>query len=111
MGLNGCHNRPPLGISRMVADGHVPPDNCGLQTPAQVRYVQVPHAMSTDCHYTHSEHGRTDPGCTGCQWRAGVEPSATPPAGPWAHPECAMHECACLRNGNGPLRHCVARIR
>ena len=57
----GCHNRPPLGEPRMVP---------GINKHGRDCYELVPHAMTRECQYTHSQAGRVDPQCEGCRWRA-----------------------------------------
>lgn len=74
--MNGCHNRPPLGRGRFVVDGVIAqPSGPHGRHVLVGRFVSVPHAHSTDCRYTHSAGGRSDPGCAGCRWRA---PDASP---------------------------------
>lgn len=67
---NGCHNRPPLGASRVVQNGWAHLPGVDLLHPRVEALAVVPHAMTVDCQYTHSEAGRVDQGCAGCRWRA-----------------------------------------
>ena len=58
----GCHDRPPYKPSQPVqsgwyADGYT-------KTP---RMVPMPHVMTTDCQFTHTELGKIDAKCEGCK--------------------------------------------
>lgn len=54
---NGCFNRPPYRQVIRLIDHH------GREVSAW------PHAMTTDCQYTHSELGQADERCQGCKHR------------------------------------------
>ena len=70
MNSNGCHNRKPYATSYLAQDGHHQLQEGVTGNPRAPRYVEVPHAMTTDCQYTHTDLGRKDAGCHGCKWRA-----------------------------------------
>ena len=57
-----CHSRPPLGKPLTVQNG--------WDSSWQRRMEERPFRLSTECRYTTSEQGKTDPQCEGCTWRA-----------------------------------------
>jgi hypothetical protein len=52
----GCHSRKPYAASYLPTGGSKP----------------IPHVLSRDCCYTHSDLGQADPKCAGCCWRVEV---------------------------------------
>lgn len=65
---NGCFNRPEFRRVYPAQDGWF---NDGTRENATrtPKLVAVPFRLAPDCQYTHSEAGRTDPGCVGCRWK------------------------------------------
>jgi len=49
--MNGCFNREPFKPYYYATGGNKP----------------IPHVLSKDCEYKHSNIGKTDPKCDGCK--------------------------------------------
>ena len=64
--IYGCHNRKPLKDAATVPDGW---GQMARHVQARIT-VSVPDLMSKDCRYTHTDLGRVDPKCSGCEHRA-----------------------------------------
>ena len=63
----GCYNRPiPGGKPLVVQNGYREYVERGHPVKIPV-YVEIPHAMTTDCQW--SKHNR-DRSCQGCRWKA-----------------------------------------
>jgi hypothetical protein len=65
----GCKDRPDFRTVFPAQDGYYI-DGTRENATRTPRMVAVPFRMTKDCVYTTSELGRTDPGCSGCKWRA-----------------------------------------
>ena len=48
---NGCHNRAPFKPHYFATGSDKP----------------IPHVMTTDCQYRHTDLGKADPKCTDCK--------------------------------------------
>ncbi len=59
----GCYNRQPFAPHQRVQDGYIETSSGRID-----RIVDMPHAMTKDCQYTHSDLGQADAGCKGCTW-------------------------------------------
>ena len=60
----GCHNRAAYRPAEAVQDGNYLDGY--TRTP---RMIAVPHVMTTDCQFTHTELGKIDAKCAGCLWK------------------------------------------
>lgn len=60
----GCHNRREYKDKLLVQDGWWVD---GVSRAAKM--VQIPFAMSRNCHYTHTVLGQDDERCKGCRWQ------------------------------------------
>ena len=57
---NGCHDRQPYRETLQVQNGWI---------DGRRNMETIPFVMSKGCHYTNTEAGKVDPGCTGCRWK------------------------------------------
>ena len=62
-----CHNRKPFNPFHHAQDGYYANSASRLQ-----KLVDVPHVMTTDCQYTKTDLGKTDPKCEGCKHKEPV---------------------------------------
>lgn len=64
----GCHDRAPYKASQAVQDGHYLDGY--TRSP---RMVPMPHAMTTDCQFRHTDLGKIDAKCEGCKHKKGEQ--------------------------------------
>jgi len=76
----GCHNRKDYRPRYFAQDGWW---HDGMTRTARI--MQVAHAMSLDCQYTHTELGQVDQGCNGCKHRVDLSTASGHNSGNPAH--------------------------
>lgn len=67
----GCHNRAPFKpmVETVAMEAALTPVNGAALHIPRVVHRSWPHVFTTDCQYTKSNLGKTDPQCVGCKWR------------------------------------------
>ena len=58
----GCHNRPDYKPTLMVQDGHYTDGRSRIP-----KMVEITFTMTTECQFTKTELGKTDPKCNNCE--------------------------------------------
>ena len=58
----GCHNRPDYKPTLMVQDGYYTEDHLRIS-----KMVEIPFTMTTECQFTKTDLGKTDPKCNNCE--------------------------------------------
>ena len=62
----GCHNREPFHPYHHAQDGYHPMSKPEAASRLP-NIIKVPHVMTSECQYTKTELGQTDPKCVDCK--------------------------------------------
>jgi hypothetical protein len=58
----GCHNRLAYKSKLTVQDGYIYTDGSRVDTTVKIKFT-----MTTECQYTKTALGKTDPKCNNCE--------------------------------------------